>query len=188
MNVVHHFDAMPAGLKSAAEAEPLCDLSELRLVELANAYLIPHYRVDGGPPLFLVPEVRKWVAKNLLRRFEGSDCLEVKFVGLPPPATSPRPECLAQLEGLRELSPDCYGSGIYFLCRGQELRYIGQSVNVAARIEAQARQRSFDRVFFLSAPASELDAIESRLIHALCPPENGRDCNGNMVAPIRVAR
>lgn len=77
--------------------------------------------------------------------------------------------------------------GVYFLfCRGQ-LRYIGQSVNVAARVGQHMRGanpalRACDELRVFECDESELDNWEGLFIRLLSPPENGRVA-GAMHAP-----
>lgn len=64
--------------------------------------------------------------------------------------------------------------GIYFLYLGEELQYIGQSINVLTRIGNHRRDKEFDRVFFLPVHADSkvLEYIEMRFISFYNPPLN----------------
>ena len=94
--------------------------------------------------------------------------------------------------------------GVYLLCRGQEILYIGQSVNVPSRIvghlwesrekhwargrEGRVRAKRFctvDAAYFLRVPESELDAVEGALIRHFEPSLNGGDKRryGRVMAP-----
>src|SRR5438045_2550361 len=58
-------------LKSAQEAAPVIGISEDRLTELADAGFAPHWRIDGGPPQFLLNDLKEWAKGHLLVRFDG---------------------------------------------------------------------------------------------------------------------
>lgn len=63
-------------------------------------------------------------------------------------------------------------SGVYLLYSGGELLYVGQSVNVYARVP-QHRDKSYDRVMFVPCAKEVLDVVESVLIVVLSPKLNG---------------
>ena len=68
--VIRYCQALPPRLLKATGlssllAESGIEIDPERLIELADAHLIPHYRVDGGAPLFYATECRKWIAQNL---------------------------------------------------------------------------------------------------------------------------
>jgi len=73
--------------------------------------------------------------------------------------------------------------GIYFLCRNNEIQYIGQSIDVVNRTSNHRRNKiiPFNRIMFLACEENQLDNIEASLIRAAKPPYNGR-CNGGILA------
>lgn len=77
---------------------------------------------------------------------------------------------------VRELTRSTPICGIYFLCRGEKVIYVGQAVNVEARLaqHEDERIRWFDRFFFIEYPAANLDKAEAEWIKLLRPPTNGR--------------
>lgn len=72
--------------------------------------------------------------------------------------------------------------GVYFLFRKGQLRYVGQSVNVAARVGDHMRNnpnlRDCDEVRVYECPAEDLSEWEGMFIRLLDPPANGRDGTG----------
>ena len=62
---------MPQNLVTLEEAAAGVDLKPERLLGLADGGYAPHYRIDGGPPQFRMPELRQWVANNLVEHVEG---------------------------------------------------------------------------------------------------------------------
>lgn len=184
MPIVHHgLASLPASLRKAGEAEQELGMKPGRLSELSCAQACPHYRVDGGEPLFNMRELREWVAANLLQKFNPDTNLKLQIIDLGPPIPlKDRPEPLTHLKGLRRLP--MINAGIYFLCLGGVIQYIGQSTNPYMRIRTHANGKSFDDVFFLPVPEDDLDRIESELIHAINPPLNGTLGNGEKCAPI----
>ena len=82
-------------------------------------------------------------------------------------------DCLLNMQNLAELP--LHSSGIYFLIDGEEVVYIGQSINPLSRIGDHLRNKDgkFDRCFFIPVPRSILDLMESNFIKALSPKLNG---------------
>ena len=80
-------------------------------------------------------------------------------------------------------------SGVYFLIKGSKVIYVGQSVNVFARISSHAQYRDFDSYAYVSCPKDRLDILESLYIHTLNPPLQGRNPQKNgCSAPISLSR
>lgn len=67
--------------------------------------------------------------------------------------------------------------GVYFLVKGNEIVYIGQSINIASRI-TQHRDKDFDSVSYVACHKDELDILESLYILAYQPALNGSNGNG----------
>lgn len=78
--------------------------------------------------------------------------------------------------------------GIYFLVRQGEVVYVGQSINVHARVwqHKQAR-KDFDAFTYVKCERDSLDALESLYIHTLRPRLNGDMCTGEKLAPLSLA-
>lgn len=76
--------------------------------------------------------------------------------------------------------------GIYFLINNDRVIYIGQSVNVSARVSQHTTtNKVFDKWLVLPCKKEHLDVMESLYIHLLRPPGNG--CNhGAMIAPMTL--
>lgn len=75
-------------------------------------------------------------------------------------------------------------SGVYFLIAGDQIVYVGQSVNVYSRIAQHTK--IFDRYAYIPCAVDVMDRLESLYIHCFRPPLNG---NMNLVeknAPIRL--
>ncbi len=92
------------------------------------------------------------------------------FTGASPPAT------IATIEGLCHVALNAMCPGVYFLCLGPEIVYVGQSVQVIARIASHLseRRKEFEpeRVFYLPCPRADLDAMEKHFIAILKPKYN----------------
>ena len=88
----------------------------------------------------------------------------------------------------RVASPWENSIGVYFLLDGNDVVYIGQSVNVYVRISSHAGKK-FDRYAFIPCSIEALDRLESLYIHLLRPKLNGRQNgkdDGVMCAPISL--
>lgn len=178
-------DKWPGSLKTAEELEKDLGISAQRLNELAYGKFAPHFRIDGGVPLFQKGEIQKWLAKNLLERVDGQKLpIEMKILIDAPRAINP-PIRIAGIKGLRQIPIAETPSGIYFLCRGEEIVYVGQSVRPMARIGSHT-DKSFDRAYLLPVPAEFLNDVEGTLIKLLTPQLNGgkNNTNGNYSAPV----
>ena len=78
-------------------------------------------------------------------------------------------------------------SGVYFLIKGSKVIYVGQSVNVFARISSHAQYKDFDSYAYVSCSRDKLDILESLYIHTLSPPLQGKNYNGGgFSAPINL--
>ena len=60
-------------LKTAGEAAAAIGIEEQRLLDLADAQLAPHWRIDGGQPQFVTSELREWASRELLKRYDGKE-------------------------------------------------------------------------------------------------------------------
>ncbi len=167
----------PSGLVDAKAVAELLGLSEDRVRDLAVAGFWPHYRFDGGEPQFNKSESKTWAARHLMQRFEGAEPkFELKVIvaaagtvkTLPPPS-------LGGLRGLTELTHHLHPPGVYFLCDGDNVVYVGQSVEPLQRIGTHRRDRGkqFDRVYFIAVPEFMLDTVERQFIALLKPRHNG---------------
>ncbi len=77
-------------------------------------------------------------------------------------------------------------SGVYFLIKQDRIVYVGQSVNVFARIGTHQTDKDFDSIAWLPCDKGVLDKLESIYIHTLQPPLNGRLNNGYINAPLAL--
>ena len=74
--------------------------------------------------------------------------------------------------------------GVYFLVHAGAVVYVGQSINVYARVHSHEQSgRVFDSFAFTLCEKEELDMLESLYIHAMCPSGQGRSTHGNLAAP-----
>ena len=64
--------------------------------------------------------------------------------------------------------------GVYFLVRGNRVVYVGQSVQISARLADHSKTKDFDSYAFIRCDKEKLDVLESLYIHALSPEYQGR--------------
>lgn len=81
--------------------------------------------------------------------------------------------------------PWAKATGVYFLIDGAEVVYVGQAVNVYARISQHTNKR-FTHYAFVPCAADALDRMESLYIHCLRPKLNGEQKVGVKCAPISL--
>lgn len=171
LNGTHIFEKMPSALRTAEEISEKVNIDKGRLIELADASVCPHYRLDGGQPLFNQAEIKNWMAWNLLQRFEGktSETLTINLVAPIDRLINDPPKEIKDIQGLKQV-PNNYEPVVYFLCQGDEVVYVGQSISVFQRMKQhRADDKIFDNVFALPCPRSELDVTERKFIKILNP-------------------
>lgn len=172
-DIVHVVDEWPTGLIKAEDVAAKTGIDATRLLNLAYDGYVPHYRVDKGEPQFKLTEVKRWAAKNMLNRINGRDLPEPIVVAQKPRANPvDLPYELQCVPNIRDMGDFLVGSGIYFLCKKTDIRYIGQSVNITARVTQHVGLKDFDRVLFLPWPKDDLSRIEGAFIRILRPPLN----------------
>jgi len=170
-----HTEKWPSNLVTAAEAAKELHISEERLLQLTEAGYAPHWRIDGGPPLYRIADLKRWGARNLAACCEGRPLpmrveLNVHLDAVP---ALNAPKSIRDIPGLIEL-PCGSQPGVYFLVKGEEVVYVGQSVSPLNRIGTHVAQRGtlFNRVFMIAVPEPMLDAVEGALIRWLKPRLN----------------
>jgi hypothetical protein len=73
---------------------------------------------------------------------------------------------------LREMPDPAYPSAVYFLCDDAGVAYVGQSCELAIRIDRHRERKSFTHVLYVPVDHDKLDATEAGLILALRPRLN----------------
>ena len=76
-------------------------------------------------------------------------------------------------------------SGVYFLIKGIEIVYVGQSVNVHSRVATHFADKDFDSFCYIECLPKHLDVLESLYIHIYQPRLNGR-LHGRMRSPLSL--
>lgn len=166
----------PTGLKSAVEVSEQLKgaITVERLLELTEAGYMPHWRIDGGDPLFKAAEVKSWVAANLLRYDGGREFpARLQVVLAHDMIDDPPPEAIRQIVGLRQMKAEME-PGVYFLCKGGGVVYVGQSVAPMQRIHTHRAEgfKDYDFVFILPCPRGDLYELEQAFIRWLKPKYN----------------
>lgn len=162
-------------LKTAEEVAAVVRISANRLRELAEVDVIPHFRIDGGPPLFSLAGLKDYVRRYLVTVCPGEPLpINLRPVVQQPPAPATIPRALAEVEArLCEMSSLEYPPCVYFLVQEQEIAYVGQSRNLPARlVQHRMEGKRWNRVLYLPVPADRLLEVERQWIRALQPPMN----------------
>lgn len=158
---------------TSAEAAEWTKMSKERLEELANGGVAPCVRIDGGEPLFFRSDIVEWVKTNLIKIQDGKEIPIHLHVQIPEYVDSEKvPNEIAHLNGLSESRCVFPSACIYFLSLENKVVYVGQSVNLMLRLFQHKHTKSFDRVFYLPVPESQLNRIEAEFIRLLKPPLN----------------
>lgn len=158
-------------------------LSPKEIIELAQSGYMPNYYI-GEKVLFNKTECKEWVEKNKLQRCFGKPMSVNIVVSNDAPEIFNKPPISIENLDLKEFRGQQYRPGIYFLCDGPDVVYVGQSTNPAARIPQHFGYKTFDRSYILHVPKSDLDRIETEFILLLKPRLQGRNKNDTFVVPM----
>ena len=170
------------------------EISPERLSELAECGYMPHWLFCSGgdeQALFRLPDVKRWLRQNDLMEIKGAPfpkILEVvKITNIGQPATSEQvPQAIQSFGASLRVAPTALISGVYFLCKGGEVVYVGMSTNLYGRVNSHSRDlqqcvdpmsiavKDFDSALFLPVPRSDLSDVEERMIRILKPRFNRR--------------
>jgi len=124
-----------------------------------------HDPVSGKKRYYSESKYSEEEVANLARQLESS-AIAHRVAGAPM-AMQSRAQILASALDTQN------APGIYVLLNGEEILYVGQSVNVIKRIyEHTISRSSFNRFHFIPCPKDKLDAMERAYISALSPRLN----------------
>lgn len=156
------------------------------LIQLAKDGIIPHYVVKN--PLtgeesfwFIASEINDWFNQNYIRYVNGFFTPKFEFLIFDPNnyaigQEDVIPPELSKVQDLYKLPMEAINTppGIYFLCKGSAIQYIGQAANVSARVFTHMNEglKDFDQVYFITCPINRLNKLESALIRYYQPPYN----------------
>jgi hypothetical protein len=160
--------------------------TEDQLLELAKNHALPHYVITNPLTkeelyLFNPTEITDWVSANCVKRNEvpKDETLKVFSFNTELHKVEPTddiPNELLLIRNLYKLPLEILNTppGVYFLCDGSEIVYVGQSVNVANRIADHLNEsvKYFDGVYFIPCHLSHLLHLESSMIRYFKPKYN----------------
>lgn len=168
-----------AGMLSAQQVARRVGLTVERLMELADAGYAPHVRIDGAEPLFLYPDLKRWVDENLTVSCDGAPINDLHW-------RQRVPKELAPVPSLRPVPVGPYPAAVYFLCRGPRVVYVGQTTDLAVRLAAHRGTKDFDSAFYLPVPARDLDRVEAAFIRfydcELNQAKGGKPCTSHVAS------
>lgn len=172
----------PTSLVTLDEAAASLRITAGRLSELTDAGYAPHWRIDGGAPMYRLADLRTWGARNLTACCAGRSLPVELSIRVDPLPCNTAPAAIRDIPELVEL-PIAGACGIYFLVKGNKVVYVGQSISPLSRIGTHGldEHKDFDRAYIFPVPRSLLDSVEGALIRWLRPPYNIRE--RGLVAP-----
>lgn len=89
----------------------------------------------------------------------------------------PAPDQIADITGLETFDQDA-DPVVYFLCLGDHVVYVGQTVCLPARLNEHRAGKMFDAVYYVRCRAEELNKQEARYIRELDPVLNVKKPGG----------
>lgn len=164
-------------LKTASE---YCRTPEDVILKWTESGHAPHYYIDTHGPLYKKTELKQWIEDNLVRSCLGMPLPRRMNVLVPverlADGSGGPPLALCGVEQLLRVPLTAMCSGIYFLCEGAEVVYVGQAVSVITRLGSHVYEgvKVFDpeRVYFLPCPREDLSRVERHWIQLLKPKYN----------------
>jgi hypothetical protein len=161
-------------------------VSEDDLEGMAADGLVPHIRWQDGSVVFEWDELEDWFVENWLNYYKGTRVpriLQVASLTSKAANSYDLPVGLKPMSrALYKIDDKCVLSGVYFLLDGDEVVYVGQSVNVVGRVY-QHSEKKFDRAYYLYVVEDERIQVEDAFIRHFKPKYNGtkatevRDCD-----------
>jgi len=174
--IEEHTNRSLGALMDSRQLSEFTTVSVERIEELVQLLLIPHLRVDNGPPLFRKREAAKWINDNLVTEYAGAT-LPIRFAvhslvapdkDIPIELSSMRDRLFEGL-GQTGFNPPC----IYFLISNRCIAYVGQSINLPSRLDEHRRSgKSWERVLWIPCPEAHLQDVEQFWIRHIKPPLN----------------
>lgn len=153
------------------------------LIDLANAEEIPHYILTNPATkediiCFIQSEIDEWFLSFVKRKsrkvapiinFLPNDTAIFKISPL-----ANVPAALSTIKDLRKIPFSAFDSpsGVYFLCLGAEIVYIGQAKSILFRLSTHKKEKEFDSVYFIHCHVEQLCPLEKALIHYYQPKLN----------------
>ena len=134
--------------------------------------LMPFYIINGIKG-YKISEIMRWIKEELVEHYDGFKIVS-KFYSydddLKKPKEIPK-ELIRHTQDLLELpiiNPPC----VYFLLEGIEIVYVGQSINVSARVNQHTQDKDFNKVLYMPVVKENLDKVERFFIERLQPKYN----------------
>ena len=133
----------------------------------------------------LVDIERQDVLKNEIRELENklNGLKKIELVNKAA-LTLTKKNLLSETDIVNAANPWELATGVYFLIESKKIVYVGQSVNVYARIASHG-DKVFDSFAFIPCNKKALDGLESLYIHILRPALNG-NVHGAKLAPMSL--
>lgn len=171
-------------LLNIEEAAELAKIDQKMIQGWVDAKIIPHYFVCKNGPLFARRELLDWIETTQIRYFEGKPVPRiVSIITRPVEDFRGLPLAIQSIEGICQYKFEAGCSGVYFLCNGPEIIYIGQSISVASRITFHLEHAEFrdeiDGVYYLPLNSMGLLEMETKLINEIKPKYNKTIRNNN---------
>ena len=170
---------MPSALKTFDQLMECAKIKELDSFITKETYskydkqgLMPHYIINGIKA-YKISEIMKWIKDELIECYDGFRIIS-KFYsfnhGIKKPPKVPQ-ELIHHSKDLFELCV-AYPPCVYFLLDNAEIVYVGQSVNVSARVVTHSRDKDFTKVLYMPVVQDNLNKVERFFIERMQPKYN----------------
>lgn len=159
------------------QAAQITEIDQKIIQGWIDAKIIPHYFVCGNGPLFNRRELLDWIEITQVKRIEGKPI--PKFISVITRSVEDfhgLPIEIKTIEGICEYKFEATCSGVYFLCNGPEIIYIGQSISISSRIQYHLDNAEFrdeiENAYYFPLNSTQLLEMERNLINKIRPKYN----------------
>lgn len=159
-------------------------LTDEQIIQLCIDGSCPHYiilnPITKEESIWFIPsELNAWFDSNYILRRDGLVTTTYTFLHFNNSLCDNNgqvPDELTRINNLYKLPIEnlTTPAGIYFLCKGKKIQYIGQAVNVGRRIIDHINDgiKEFDNVYFITCHTKQLSEVEKAFIRYFQPPYN----------------
>jgi hypothetical protein len=159
-------------------------ISDNEILQLCIDGVCPHYVIIN--PItkeesiwFMPSELNEWFESNYILQRTGTINTTYTFLHFNNSICEEKgqvPTELTRINNLYTLPIENISTpaGVYFLCKGKKIQYIGQAVNVGRRIIDHMNEgvKEFDKVYFITCHVKQLSEVEKAFIRYFQPTYN----------------
>jgi len=153
------------------------NVDKVQILSWVSSGHIPHSFIGDAGPFFVETRVKAWFNRNCKhsrgRDFPGRIIVISDETG---DVYNP-PNALKLTDGIRKIGiSEGITSGVYFLCKGDDVVYVGKAKQVAVRICTHLAEKNkdfdFEGIWFLPVSIERMGMVEREFIRIIKPKYN----------------